>query len=136
MAIFSRLGVLLIGVSLAIVPRPAVAGPFEDGIIAYAQGKYVDAIQLLRPVAEDGNADARLILGSIYQDGGFGVPRNSVHAYVWFALAMVSADPASKDFQIASEGRDKATKAMTSSEIKLAEEAVHQCAAQHYKNCD
>ena len=133
-AIFSRLGGLLIGISLATIAQPAVAGPFEDGMIAYGQGHYADAVQILRPVAE-GNVVAQRILGSIYADGGHGVPRNNLRAYVWFSLAMSIEDPASKDFQDTSKDRDMTAKAMSRSEIKLAEEAVHKCQAQHYKNC-
>jgi hypothetical protein len=37
----------------------AVAGPFEDGVAAYQRGDYATALQLLRPLAERGNAEAQ-----------------------------------------------------------------------------
>ncbi len=49
----SKSSVLLMAISLAVVAQPGIAGPLEDGAIAYAQGNYAGAIQILRPLAED-----------------------------------------------------------------------------------
>ncbi len=37
----------------------AIAGPWEDGMAAYNRGDYVPAIQLVRPLAQQGNARAQ-----------------------------------------------------------------------------
>ena len=42
------------------------AGPLEDGDTAYQRGDYATALQLWRPLAEQGNADAQLNLGVMY----------------------------------------------------------------------
>ena len=56
---------------------PAAAGPFEDAATAYTRGDYAKASRLLRPLAEQGNADAhaRLTLidvGAAYRKGDYG----------------------------------------------------------------
>ena len=33
---------------------PAATGPYENGIVAFKQGDYEDALQLMRPLAEQG----------------------------------------------------------------------------------
>jgi TPR repeat protein len=125
----------LIGISLALVAQPLNAGPVEDGSMAYAQGNYASAIQILRPLAENGNSLAQHILGAMYADGQ-GLTRSNLHAYVWYSMAMSVDAPASPDFQNESKARDEIAKGMTSAETKVAEEAVHRCLAQHFKNCD
>jgi TPR repeat protein len=131
----SRSSIIPIGISLAFVAQPVIASPVEDGAMAYAQGNYASAIQILRPLAEDGNSLAQHILGAMYADGQ-GLTRSNLHAYVWYSMAMSVDGPASTDFQNESKARDEIAKGMTSAEIKLAVEAVHRCLAQHYKNCD
>ena len=44
----------------------AAAGPFEDSAAAYQRGDYTTALQLLRPLAEQGDADAQYNLGVLY----------------------------------------------------------------------
>jgi hypothetical protein len=41
-----------------------VAGPYEEALAAYGHGDYVTAIQLLRPLAEQGNAEAQYTLST------------------------------------------------------------------------
>jgi hypothetical protein len=50
------LAVALIGV--------AVAGPLEDGQAAYQRGDFATALQIFRPLAEQGNAAAKRMLGA------------------------------------------------------------------------
>ena len=59
----SSLGAML---SLA---APVTAGPLEDATAADDKGDYAAALQLLRPLAGQGNAQAQFKLGSMYDDG-------------------------------------------------------------------
>ena len=43
--------------------KPVVAGDFWDGVVAYNAGDYQKALQLWKPVAEQGNKFAQSILG-------------------------------------------------------------------------
>jgi TPR repeat protein len=47
----------------------AVAGPWEDGMVAYNRGDYVPAIRLFRPLAETGNPKAQIQIGTMYRRG-------------------------------------------------------------------
>lgn len=44
----------------------AFAGPFEDAIAAYNRHEYGTALRLMRPLAEQGNADAQNGMGALY----------------------------------------------------------------------
>jgi TPR repeat protein len=74
---------LLLCLSLA---APAAAGPFEDGLAAYEHGDYATALQLLRPLAEQGNARAQYKLGAMY-DMGVRVPQDDAEAVQWYRKA-------------------------------------------------
>lgn len=62
------------------VSASVAAGPLEDGIAAEQKGDLETAKRLLRPLAEQGNADAQLRYGSIL----WAVPEQSI---VWFRRA-------------------------------------------------
>jgi TPR repeat protein len=64
----------------------AVAGPFEDGQAAYANGDYQGAVQFWRPLAERGDPRAEYMLGLAFNLGR-GVPRNDATAVVWYRKA-------------------------------------------------
>ena len=65
---------------------PVGAGPYEDAVDAYDREDYATALQLLRPLAEQGHAQAQAFLGLMYATGG-GVPKDDVRAHMWFDLA-------------------------------------------------
>ena len=65
---------------------PVAAGPFEDAVMAYGRGDYATAMQLFRPLADQGNAIAQFNLGVMYQDGK-GVPQDYVEAIKWYRRA-------------------------------------------------
>ena len=44
-----------------------MAGPFEDVEVAYQQGDYTAALQILRPLAEQGDPWAQEYLGMLSQ---------------------------------------------------------------------
>ncbi|MGB8118675.1 MAG: hypothetical protein WCF56_08115, partial [Pseudolabrys sp.] len=66
--------------------EPAAAGPLEDADAAVKKRDYATAVRLIRPVAEQGNANAQYNLGVFY-DNGLGVPQDKVRAYMWFNLS-------------------------------------------------
>ena len=64
----------------------ALAGPFEDGIAALDRRDFAIAFILLRPLAEQGSADAQITLGFLYEYGD-AVPQDFVQALKWFEIA-------------------------------------------------
>ena len=70
----------------------AAAGPLEDGQAAYQKGDYATALQIFRPLAEQGNAEAQRMLGSAFA-GGQGVPQDFVQAVIWYSEAAGQGDP-------------------------------------------
>jgi TPR repeat protein len=106
------LAVALIGV--------AAAGPLEDGQAAYQRGDFATALQIFRPLAEQGNAAAQRMLGAAFASGQ-GVPQDYVSAHMWLNLAATSraTDPAARD-QAARE-RDMLAAKMTPAQIAEAQ---------------
>jgi uncharacterized protein len=68
---------LMLAVSLA---GSVAAGPAEDAaaaVAAHKRGDYATALRLIRPLADQGDADAQNILGLMYYSGR-GVPQDYV----------------------------------------------------------
>ena len=72
--------------ALLLFATPVVAGDFEDARAAYQAGDYQKAFRLLKPLAEQGLADAQFNLGWMYANG-WGVPEDYVQAYAWYSIA-------------------------------------------------
>ncbi|NJN13853.1 MAG: sel1 repeat family protein [Richelia sp. RM2_1_2] len=53
------------------------------GLAAFEAKNYVEAFELLKPLAEKGNAEAQCIIGSIY-DLGLGRESNALEAVKWY----------------------------------------------------
>ncbi len=68
------------------VAAPVAAATYEDAQAAFITGDDATARRLARPLAEEGNADAQLILGMIFGEGR-GVPQNDTAAVKWFRKA-------------------------------------------------
>src|SRR5215475_6123328 len=64
---------------------PGWAG-FEEGIQAYKQGDYATAARAWLPLAQQGDARAQFLLGSLYAQG-YGVPQDYGAAAQWFRRA-------------------------------------------------
>jgi hypothetical protein len=62
------------------------AGSVEAAQNAYEAGDYARALQILRPLAEAGNADAQVGLAFAYYDGN-GVTQDYAQALAWFGKA-------------------------------------------------
>ena len=106
----------------------ALAGPWEDGMVAYNRGDYVPAIKLFRPLAQAGNAKAQNVLGTMYRKGE-GVAKNSAKAFMWFSIAAKRGD---KD---AMAGLQAMSKEMTPAEMAQAKQMMAACAASDYRDC-
>src|SRR6266508_4217399 len=82
-AICAGLAVSILSLSLV---APVTGGSFEDAGAAFKRGDYATAIQLVRPLAEQGFPPAQAILGIMY-DSGSGVPQDYTEALKWFRKA-------------------------------------------------
>ena len=79
-----RSGYLALGIT--VLAGSANAGPLEDGLVAYSRKDYATAVKLIRPLAEQGDADAQTNLGIMYNNGQ-GVLHDYVEAVEWFRKA-------------------------------------------------
>jgi TPR repeat protein len=111
----------------------ALAGPWEDGMVAYNRGDYAPAIRLFRPLAEAGNPKAQTVLGVMYHRGQ-GVARNSVRAFIWFSRASARGDANEKIK--AKAGLRQVSQAMTREELSQAQEMARACEASDYRSCE
>jgi TPR repeat protein len=87
----------------AAAPPPAVPAPakaaatrtaaeqFADADQAWEARRYPEAIALLRPMADTGNARAQTRLGDAYLDGR-GLPRDDAAAGAWYEKAALQGD--------------------------------------------
>jgi len=69
----------------------AIAGNLEDGIGEYKENNYSQALELLHPIAEDGNVTAQGLLGRMYLRGE-GVTQDYQEAAKWHRLAAEQGD--------------------------------------------
>lgn len=75
----------------AMVKYPAttiefMVDPLSEAGRAYSEGDYPKAAKLYRPMAEKGDTEAQLILGSMYEIG-LGVPQDFKEVIRWYRLA-------------------------------------------------
>lgn len=74
-------------VALVMIAAPsALAGSLEEGKAAYLARDYIGALEILRPLAEQGEAAAQVTLGIMY-DYGQGVPEDDAAAMLWYGRA-------------------------------------------------
>jgi len=57
----------------------AHAGAFEDGMAAFEAAEYKEAVEILRPLAEQGEVNAQIQMGNMYASG-FGVKQDNKEA--------------------------------------------------------
>jgi TPR repeat protein len=118
-----------VAIMLPVSVSGASAGPWEDGMAAYNRGDYVPAINLFRPLAQDGNAKAQSIMGVMYRKGQ-GVAPNSARAFMWLSVAAARGDAKAK-----AELRE-VSKDMTPAEMARAREMMQACEASNYRQCE
>ena len=107
---------ILLMLSLA---APVLAGPLEDADAAMKRHDYKTALRLIRPLAEQGNANAQYNLGVLY-DNGLGVPQDRVSAYMWLNLAAMQGR------ESAATIRDLVARLMTPGQISEAQKMARE----------
>ena len=87
-----RLGIISAAViSVVMLATSAFAQDFQKGLEAYNAGDYATALQEWRPLAEQGYAKHKSMLGVMY-DNGEGVPQDYAEAVKWYRLAAEQGD--------------------------------------------
>ena len=86
--------ILMASLLCILFANPGFGGQLEDADAAIERGDYKEAYRLIKPLAEQGNAEAQYNLGGMYFRGR-GVPQDFVLAHMWFNLS-VSRVPASE----------------------------------------
>ena len=94
--------------------EPVAAGPLEDADAALKRRDYATALRLIRPLAEQGDANAQYNLGVFY-DNGLGVRQDKVRAYMWFNLSAAQGREGAAAF------RDLIARRMTPAQIAEAQ---------------
>lgn len=86
------------GIGIGLAGTGAHAG-VKEGIAAFEQGRCVEAVAQLRPVAQAGNAKAQKLLGDLYKAGRDcpDLPGNDASAEHWYLLAAKGGDRAAQD---------------------------------------
>jgi len=115
----------LICLILFALAASAAHAEFEDGRKAYERRDWLNAITVLRPLAEKGDTRAQILLGSMYGEG-FGVvqnyvealslysraaEKNNAEAMVALAAMYISGLGADKNLDMAEHWSEKAAKA-------------------------
>jgi TPR repeat protein len=95
---------LLVGLLIALFNQPAAADGLTDALAHYAKLDYPRALELLTPLAKQGNAVAQLKLGIIYSRAE-GVPRDDAAALRWLSRAAEQGD-AEAQFELGVMYRD------------------------------
>ena len=106
----------------------ALAGPWEDGMVAYNRGDYVPAIRLFRPLAEAGN-QAQTQIGTMYRKGE-GMPSSPTRAFMWFSVAAKRGDAKAK------AGLRDVSRKMSAAEMSQAQQMAQACEASNYRSCE
>ena len=110
-ALMRIIAVMLLMLSFA---ATGAAGPSEDADAAMKRHDYKTALRLIRPLAEQGNANAQYNLGVFY-DNGLGVPQDRIRAYMWLSLAAMQGRERAAAF------RDLIARLMTPGQIAEAQ---------------
>lgn len=68
------------------------AETFEEGKDAYLNKDYARALEILKPLAEQGNSQAQITMGLMH-DYGHGVPRDPTQSIKWYRMAAEQGVP-------------------------------------------
>lgn len=91
--------------AILFITGSAIAGPLEDGTAAQTKGDYASALQIFRPLAEQENADAQLLLGIMFVKGQ-GVSPDLDIAQTWFKRAAENPEASKEPRADATYNRD------------------------------
>ena len=89
-----RWATVMLTAVVVLVAAPACTKS-KTGVEAYKQGDYATALKEVRPLAEQGNADAQSNLGKMYNYGK-GVPQDYKEAVRWYRLAAAQGHAAAQ----------------------------------------
>lgn len=81
-----------IAIMVLLLPKFAFADALEEGKAAYLEKNYAKAMEILKPLAEEGNSEAQVTVGIMY-DYGHGVEANPEEAFKWYKLAAEQGIP-------------------------------------------
>jgi TPR repeat protein len=109
--------------TLFLFASAASAGQIEDGIAAYNAKNYDEAVKLLQPLAEQGNALAQYQLGYMHLYGQ-GVPKDYAEAWFWLTIAANATGPDAKAAQTAAAGRAMILKQLTPAQAEAVKKRV------------
>lgn len=84
--------ILLIILPWLLLAQPVLAQSYEAGRQAYLDKDYSKALEILQPLAEQGDSDAQVTLGLMY-DYGHGVNRDQTTAIKWYTKAAEQGIP-------------------------------------------
>jgi len=99
-------------------PRPTPqAEQLARGEGALARRDYAGALELLTPLAKDGNTRAQVRLAEMYASGQ-GVRQNTIQSYIWYSLAARGGNTS------AAAGRDRMAARLQPAEIAQADKVV------------
>jgi uncharacterized protein len=77
-------------------PPPVVSSAtdttLQQGLDFARKHEFTKALDLWRPLAEQGNSKAQAYVGRIYSQGGFGVPKDDAQAITWLRKAAYQGD--------------------------------------------
>ena len=76
---------------------PAYADSYASGLEAYGRGEYAEALRILKPLAEQGDARAQYGLGKIYETGGGQIAADEAVAAAWYRKSAVQGLPAAQN---------------------------------------
>ena len=112
------------GLAVCLLAQPMIAGQFEDATAAHNRGDYATALHLIRPLADQGNAEAQNNLGFMY-DIGQGVPQDYVQAHKWYNLSAANNLDKTNREQAASN-RDLMARKMTPAQVAEAQKLARE----------
>jgi TPR repeat protein len=72
------------GLALHLLVAPAMAGALEDGIAAYNRFRCADAMRILRPIAESGDARAQYYVADMFDAGCGKFQQDWIEAAIWY----------------------------------------------------
>jgi TPR repeat protein len=98
---------------------PGGAGPLEDADAAIKRRDYTTAVQLIRPLAEQGDANAQYKL-AVFYDNSLGVPQDKVSAYMWLNLSAAQGREGTAAF------RDLVARRMSPAQKEEAQKLAHE----------
>ena len=81
-----KIAIALVAVALFVGSMTARADEFDAGVKAYESGDYATALRIFRQLADQGDATAQVILGTMY-DEGKGVTQDYRAAVSWYRKA-------------------------------------------------